>query len=81
MVRGSLPLAQAWTVEMALHYFAAPLFAHLFLREFQCGEIAALLAGVGGRSVITSFSSHGHPHSAVAAPHEEREFGLDDGTG
>ncbi len=41
-----LPLAQAWTFEMALRYFLALLCGYLFLRDLACGQIAALLGAV-----------------------------------
>lgn len=71
-----LPLAQAWTFEMALRYLLALLSAYLFLRDLRCGEIAAL-AG----SVAWAFSDYlvfylGYPLTPAAAPFPLLLLGL-----
>lgn len=38
-----LPLAQAWTFDMALRFFLALLCGYLFFRDVRCGELASLL--------------------------------------
>jgi hypothetical protein len=43
----ALPLANAWTFEMAFRLLLAMLSAYLFFRELDCGELAALLAASG----------------------------------
>ena len=63
-----LPLAQAWTFEMAFRYLLALLGAYLFLRELACGEVAALFGAVGW-----AFSDYlvfflGYPLTPAAAP-------------
>jgi hypothetical protein len=71
-----LPLAQAWTFEMALRYLLALLSAYLFLKDLRCGEIAAL-AG----SVAWAFSDYivfylGYPLTPAAAPFPLLLLGL-----
>jgi hypothetical protein len=71
-----LPLAQAWTFEMALRYLLALLSAYLFLKDLKCGEMAAL-AG----SVAWAFSDYivfylGYPLSPAAAPFPLLLLGL-----
>src|SRR4029077_1253150 len=41
-----LPLAQAWTFEMAFHFFLALLSAYFFLRDLRCGEVASFFGSV-----------------------------------
>jgi hypothetical protein len=41
----ALPLANAWTFEMAFRLLLAMLSAYLYFREIECGDLAALLAG------------------------------------
>ncbi len=43
----SLPLAQAWTFEMAFRVLLALLCGYLFFRELGCGEFVSLLGAVG----------------------------------
>jgi hypothetical protein len=71
-----LPLAQAWTFEMALRYYAASLFAYLFLRGLECGEIPALLGAAGWAFCDYQVFFLGHPHSAAAAPFPLLLLGL-----
>jgi hypothetical protein len=71
-----LPLAQAWTFEMALRYLLALLSAYLFLKDLRCGEIAAL-AG----AVAWAFSDYivfylGYPLTPAAAPFPLLLLGL-----
>ncbi len=71
-----LPLAQAWTFEMAMRFFLALLSAYLFLRELECGELPALLGAVGW-----AFSDYlvfylGYPLTPAAAPFPLLLLGL-----
>ena len=43
----ALPLANAWTYEMAFRLLLAMLSAYLYFREIECGEAASLLAAAG----------------------------------
>jgi membrane protein YfhO len=63
-----LPLAQAWTFEMALRYFLALLCAYLFLRELGCGETPALLGAVGWAFCDYLVFFLGYPLTPAAAP-------------
>lgn len=63
-----LPLAQGWTLEMALRFLLAILAAYLFLREIGCGEVPSLLGGAAW-----AFSDYlvffvGYPLTPAAAP-------------
>jgi hypothetical protein len=71
-----LPLAQAWTFEMALHYLVALLAAYLFLRDLRCGEVAALLGGVGWAFSDYLVFYSGYPLSPAAAPFPFLLLGL-----
>jgi hypothetical protein len=71
-----LPLAQAWTFEMAFRYLLALLGAYLFLRELACGEVAALFGAIGW-----AFSDYlvfflGYPLTPAAAPFPLLLLGL-----
>ena len=63
-----LPLAQAWTFEMAFRYFLGLLCAFLFFRELGCGELAALLGGVGWAFCDYLVFFLGYPLTPAAAP-------------
>jgi len=63
-----LPLAQAWTFEMALRYFLALLCAYLFFRELGCGETASLLGAVGWAFCDYLVFFLGYPLTPAAAP-------------
>jgi hypothetical protein len=63
-----LPLAQAWTFEMALRFFLALLCAYLFLRELACGEIAALLGAAAWAFCDYLVFFVGYPLTPAAAP-------------
>jgi len=63
-----LPLAQAWTFEMALRYFLGLLCAFLFFRELGCGELAALLGAVGWAFCDYLVFFLGYPLTPAAAP-------------
>ncbi len=71
-----LPLAQAWTFEMALRIFLALLCGYLFLREIGLREVPALIgaAGWGFSNYLVFFL--GYPLSAAAAPFPLLLLGL-----
>jgi hypothetical protein len=71
-----LPLAQAWTFEMALRYFLSLLCAYLFLRELACGEIAALLGAFGWAFCDYMVFFLGYPLTPAAAPFPLLLLGL-----
>jgi hypothetical protein len=71
-----LPLAQAWTFEMALRYFLAALCAYLFLRDLACGEVAALLGAFGWAFCDYVVFFLGHPLTPAAAPFPLLLLGL-----
>ena len=71
-----LPLAQAWTFEMALRYFLALLSAYLFLRDLRCGEIAALFGSVGWAFCDYLVFFAGYPLTPAAAPFPLLLLGL-----
>ncbi len=71
-----LPLAHAWTFEMAFRIFLAALCAYLYLREIGCSELAALTG-----AAAWAFSDYmvfflGYPLSAAAAPFPLLLLGL-----
>jgi len=63
-----LPLAQSWTFDMALRFFAALLFAYLFLRDIGCREMAALFGAAGWAFCDYLVFFVGWPHNPSAAP-------------
>lgn len=71
-----LPLAHAWTFEMALRHFLALLCAYLFLRDLSCGELPSLIGAAGWAfsDYLVFFS--GYPLSAAAAPFPLLLLGL-----
>ena len=71
-----LPLAQAWTFEMALRYFLSLLCAYLFLRDLACGEAAALLGAVGWAFCDYMVFFLGYPLTPAAAPFPLLLLGL-----
>ncbi len=71
-----LPLAQAWTFEMALRYFLAFFSAYLFLRDLRCGEIAALFGSVGWAFCDYLVFYAGYPLTPAAAPFPLLLLGL-----
>jgi len=71
-----LPLAQAWTFEMAFRYFLALLSAYLFLRDLACGEIAALLGSIGWAFSDYLVFYAGYPLAPAAAPFPLLLLGL-----
>lgn len=71
-----LPLAQAWTFEMAMRYFLALLCAFLFLRELGCRDVAALLGGVGFAFCDYLVFYLGWAHAPAAAPFPLLLLGL-----
>jgi hypothetical protein len=71
-----LPLAQAWTFEMALRYFLALLCAYLFLRDLACGDTAALLGAAGWAFCDYLVFYLGYPLTPAAAPFPLLLLGL-----
>jgi hypothetical protein len=71
-----LPLAQAWTFEMALRYFLALFSAYFFLRELRCGEIAALFGAAGWAFCDYLVFYVGYPLTSAAAPFPLLLLGL-----
>jgi len=71
-----LPLAQAWTFEMALRHFLAILAAYLFLRHIGCGELPALAGAAGWAFCDYLVFFAGYPLSAAAAPFPLLLLGL-----
>ncbi len=71
-----LPLAQAWTFEMALRILLALLCAYLFLRELGCGEVASLLGAVGWAFCDYLVFFAGWAHAAAAPPFPLLLLGL-----
>jgi hypothetical protein len=71
-----LPLAQAWTFEMSFRYFLALLAMYLLLRDFGCGQVAALLGAAGWcfSDYLVFFA--GYPLSPAAAPFPLLILGL-----
>jgi hypothetical protein len=63
-----LPLAQSWTLDMSLRFFAALLFAYLFLRDIGCRETAALLGAAGWAFCDYLVFFVGWPVNPSAAP-------------
>jgi hypothetical protein len=63
-----LPLAQSWTLEMALRLFLSLLCAYLFFSELRCGELPSALGAFGW-----AFSGYlvfylGYPLTPATAP-------------
>lgn len=71
-----LPLAQAWTLEMALRYFLALFSAYFFLRDLRCGEIAALFGSLGWAFCDYLVFYAGYPLTPAAAPFPLLLLGL-----
>ena len=71
-----LPLAQAWTFEMALRYLLALLCAYLFLRDLACGEVSALLGALGWAFCDYLVFYLGYPLTPAAAPFPLLLLGL-----
>jgi hypothetical protein len=71
-----LPLAQAWTLEMALRYFLALFSAYLFLRDLRCGELAALFGAAGWAFCDYLVFFAGYPLTPAAAPFPLLLLGL-----
>jgi hypothetical protein len=71
-----LPLAQAWTFEMALGLFLASLCAYLFFRELALSEVPACLgAAAWALSDYLRFCA-GYPMTPAAAPFPLLLLGL-----
>ena len=71
-----LPLAQAWTFEMALRYFLALLCAWLYLRDLGCRSPAAILGAVGWAFCDYMVFFLGYPLTPAAAPFPLLLLGL-----
>ncbi len=71
-----LPLAQAWTFEMALRFFLALLSGYLFLRDVSCGELPSLIGAAGWAFSDYLVFYAGYPHLAAAAPFPLLLLGL-----
>jgi hypothetical protein len=71
-----LPLAQAWTFEMAVRFFLALLSAWLFLRELDCGELAASLGAAAWAFCDYLVFYLGYPLTPAAAPFPMLLLGL-----
>ncbi len=71
-----LPLAQAWTYEMAFRHFLALLAMYLLLRDLGCAELPSLLGAAGWcfSDYLVFFA--GYPLSAAAAPFPLLLLGL-----
>ena len=71
-----LPLAQAWTFEMALRHFLALLAMYLFLRDLSCGEVPAFLGAVGWCFADYLAFFAGYPLTPAVAPFPLLLLGL-----
>ncbi len=71
-----LPLAQAWTFEMALRHFLALVGMYLFLRNLSCGEVPALLGAVGWCFADYLVFFAGYPLTPAVAPFPLLLLGL-----
>ncbi len=71
-----LPLGQAWTLDMALRFLLPLLFAYLFFRDLECGELAALVGGLGWAFSDFLVFWAGYPVSPAAAPFPLLLLGL-----
>ena len=63
-----LPMAQAWTLEMALRLFLALLCAYLFFSELGCGELPSTLGALGWAFSAFLVFYVGYPLSPATAP-------------
>jgi hypothetical protein len=63
-----LPLAQAWTFEMALRLLLALVSAYLLLRELRCGELASSVGAVAWAFCDFLVFFLGYPLTPAAAP-------------
>lgn len=71
-----LPLAQAWTFEMAIGLFLAALYAYLFFREIGLSEVPACLGAAAWALSDYLRLWAGHPLSPAAAPFPLLLLGL-----
>jgi Bacterial membrane protein YfhO len=71
-----LPLAQAWTFEMAFRFLLALLCAYLFFRELGCGEVASSLGAVAWAFCDFLVFWLGYPLTPAAAPFPLLLLGL-----
>jgi hypothetical protein len=63
-----LPLAQAWTFDMALRLFIAMLSAFLLLRDMGCGSAAACFGATAWALSDFLIFTIGYPHGCAAGP-------------
>lgn len=63
----ALPLAQAWTFDMALRVFLAAVAAYLLLRDMRCCDVAACFGGVAWALSDFLIFFLGFPPSPAAA--------------
>ena len=71
-----LPLAQAWTFEMAFRCFLAALAGYAFFRDLDCGEAPALLGAAGWAFCDYQVFFAGWQHTAASAPFPLLLLGL-----
>jgi hypothetical protein len=71
-----LPLAQAWTFEMAFRCFLALLAGYAFFRDLECGEIPALLGAAGWAFCDYQIFFAGWQHTSASAPFPLLLLGL-----
>lgn len=71
-----LPLGQAWTFDMALRFLFSLLFAYLFFRDLDCGDLAALTGGLGWAFSDFLVFWAGYPISPAVAPFPLLLLGL-----
>ena len=71
-----LPLAQAWTFEMALRHFLALLAMYLFLRDRSLGDVPALVGAVGWCFADYLVFFAGYPLTPAVAPFPLLLLGL-----
>ncbi|HEY3171068.1 MAG TPA: hypothetical protein VGK86_00680, partial [Thermoanaerobaculia bacterium] len=71
-----LPLAQAWTFEMAFRCFLALLAGYAFFRDLECGELPALLGAAGWAFCDYQVFFAGWQHTSASAPFPLLLLGL-----
>ncbi len=63
----ALPLAEAWTFDMALRIFLALVGAYVLLRDMDCGDIAACFGATAWALSDFLVFALGYPHGPAAA--------------
>jgi len=71
-----LPLAQAWTFEMAFRCFLALLAGYALFRDLGCGEVPALLGAAGWAFCEYQVFFAGWQHTSASAPFPLLLLGL-----